>query len=239
MGSQLVLGIIPARGGSKGIPRKNVAPLAGQPLLTYTALATRDSRLVTRTVLSTDSEEIAGIGRELGLEVPFLRPPHLAQDDTPTLSVIQHLLHALGDRDKYSPDVVVVLQPTSPLRTGAHIDAAVHLLWDTGAASVVSVCPVEHPVDWLRRLDSEHRVRPTLPGAQSAARRQAAEPVYRLNGAIYVTRPSVIAAGSLLGEDTRGFVMRAEESVDIDTPFDLQLAEFLLQTRSKGKGAEG
>src|SRR5262249_42617407 len=141
-----VLGIVPARGGSKGIPRKNIAPLMGKPLLAYTAVAARGAGRLTRTLLSTDDEEIARVGREYGLDVPFLRPPELARDDTPTIPVLQDVvrkLEAAGDRY----DAILVLQPTNPLRRAEDIDGAIELLERTGADSVISFVDVgeKHP----------------------------------------------------------------------------------------------
>ena len=136
--------MIPARGGSKGIPRKNLALLAGRPLLAYTADAARGSRRLSRVVISTEDEEIAGIARQLGVDVPFLRPAHLAADETPMLDVLTDLVASLERTERYRPDVLVLLQPTSPFRRAGHIDAAIDLLTSTGADSVVTVVPVPH-----------------------------------------------------------------------------------------------
>lgn len=231
-----VLGIIPARAGSKGIPGKNLLDLAGKPLLAYTALAAQASQRLTRRILSTDGAEIARVGQGCGLEVPFHRPAELAGDDTPTLTVVQHALAWLHAAEGYRPDLVVLLQPTSPLRPAHRIDEAVDLLLSTGADSVVSLCPVEHPVAWLRRLGPGGRVQPFLVAGDGPARRQDAEPLYRLNGAVYATRTAVIEGGTLLGPDTRGLVMTPEESVDIDTPLDVVIALGLLQQPAKGGG---
>ena len=122
-----ILAIIPARGGSKGIPRKNIKNLNGKPLLEYTVDAINKCKLIDRAILSTDDDEIINIGSKLGLEVPFKRPLNLAQDDTPALPVIKHALNALEDIDGYKPDVIIILQPTSPLRTNKHISEALNL----------------------------------------------------------------------------------------------------------------
>ena len=137
-----ILGIIPARGGSKSIPQKNIYPILGKPLLEYTARAVHASKLLTRTILTTDNEEIAAVGRRTGLEVPFMRPAKLAGDTTPDLPVFEHALKWLKEKEGYVPDVIVQLRPTSPLKSGADIDRAIQLLIDhPHADSVRSVAP--------------------------------------------------------------------------------------------------
>jgi len=216
-----VLGVIPARGGSKGIPVKNLALAAGRPLLSYTAAAARAARRLTRIVVSTDDESIAGAARSLGLEVPFMRPAALAGDDTPMLPVLQHAVTTMRERG-FAADVVVLLQPTSPLRRAEHIDAAVDLLERTGADSVVSVVEVPHqfnPVSVLS-LDGD-RLRPFIDGPL-VTRRQNKPRVFARNGpAVVAVRASVLDGGSLYGDDSRALVMSGDESLDIDTPGDL------------------
>ena len=226
-----VLGIVPARGGSKGIPDKNIAPLGGRPLLAYTADAVAESRALTRTVVSTDAARIAEASRALGLEVPFMRPAELAADDTPMLPVIQHAVAAMADAG-FQAEAVVLLQPTSPLRRGAHIDAAIDLLERSGAESVVSVVEVPHqfnPASVLR-LDGE-RLRPWLDAPTVAGRQNKPRVLARNGPAVLAVRASVLASGSLYGDDSRPLVMSAEESLDVDTPWDLRLADLLLAAR--------
>jgi CMP-N,N'-diacetyllegionaminic acid synthase len=223
-----VLGVVPARGGSKGIPDKNLRPVAGRPLLAYTADAARASRRLSRVVASTDDPEIADAARGLGLEVPFMRPGDLAEDDTPMLPVLQHAVAEMSARG-FCADVVVLLQPTSPLRRATHIDQAVDLLVSTGADSVVTVVEVPHqfnPVS-VMRLEGGRLV-PFLPGPL-LFRRQDKPRVFARNGpAVLAVRVSVLERGSLYGDDVRPLLMAPEESVDIDTPADLDLVEFLL-----------
>ena len=225
------LGVIPARGGSKGVPRKNVHLLGGRPLLAYTADAARASRHLARAILSTDNEEIAAAGRALGLEVPFMRPPALAEDDTPMLPVLQHAHAELASRG-FAADAVVLLQPTSPLRRAEHIDAALQLLASSGADSVVSVVEVPHqfnPVSVLRI--AEGRLQP-YSGAQTVTRRQDKPRVYARNGpAVLAVRADVLRSGSLYGADSRPLLMSAADSLDVDDEWDLQVAEFVLSTR--------
>jgi CMP-N,N'-diacetyllegionaminic acid synthase len=216
-----VLALIPARGGSKGIPRKNLAPVAGRPLLAWTAEAALGSRAVTRTVVSTEDDEIAAAARSLGAEV-LLRPRELAADDTPMQPVITHALEELD-----VPEVLVLLQPTSPLRRAEHIDEAVDLLLASGADSVVSVVEVPHRYrpGSLMALDGDRLVRLA---DDHAATRQEKPLVYARNGpAVLALRPDRIGT-DLYGGDCRPYVMGPRESLDVDEPFDLELAELLL-----------
>lgn len=223
-----VLGVVPARGGSKAIPGKNLAPIGGRPLLAYTADAARASRRLTRTVVSTDDAAIADTARTLGLEVPFLRPAALAADDTPMLPVLQHAARELA-RDGFAADAVVLLQPTSPLRRAEHIDRAVDLLQSTGADSVVSVVEVPHPFTPVSvlRLEGE-RLQPYLDG-ETATRRQDKPRLFARNGpAVLAVRTRVLEQGSLYGTDSRPLLMAAADSIDVDGPEDLAQAELLL-----------
>jgi CMP-N,N'-diacetyllegionaminic acid synthase len=225
------LAIIPARGGSRGIPRKNILSLLGKPLIAYTIEAARKACLIGRVLVSTDDPEIAAVATQFGAEVPFLRPPELARDETPTLPVLQHLLSQLKTMENYEPEIIVLLQPTSPLRRVGDIDKAVTLLQQTSADSVVSLCVAEHSPYWMNRLESD-RVLPFLENVPEYARRQDLPPVYRINGAVYATRRRILMEQNrLLGKNTHGIVMDAESSVDIDTPLDLKIAMLILQER--------
>jgi CMP-N-acetylneuraminic acid synthetase len=229
-----ILGLIPARGGSKGIPGKNLIPLAGKPLLAYTVEAGLASHGLTRLVLSTDDQAIAEAGKGLGAEAPFLRPAALAQDDTPALPVIQHAVRFLEDQG-WRADVVVYLQPTSPLRQARHIDAALELLFSQQADSVVSVMPVPHqfnPASVLRLEDG--CLQPFLPELAHLQRRQDKPRVWARNGPAVLasTYATLMEHGQLYGPRTCPLVMTPEESHDIDTPFDLELAAWLLGRRA-------
>lgn len=225
-----VLGIVTARGGSKGIPRKNVALLLGKPLLAYTAEAALASNRISRTVLSTDDPEIARVGRQLGLEVPFLRPAELAKDDTPTIPVLQDVVRRLEDAgDCY--DAILTLQPTNPLRRVEDINGAVELLERTGADSVISFSDVgeRHPAR-MKRIDADGRVSdPPFAEEFEGKPRQQLPKLYLRDGSIYLTRRAVLMEqSSLKGSDCRAWLMPEERSLNIDTPFDLLLAEQLL-----------
>jgi len=218
-----VVALIPARGGSKGIPRKNLAPLAGRPLLAWTVAAAHETDTVGRVVVSTDDDEIAETARGLGAEV-LRRPPELGNDQTPMRAVVDHALGELG-----AVDVLVLLQPTSPLRRPEHIDEAVRLLFDGDADSVVSVVEVPHRFapESLMALDDGRLV----PLGGSATRRQDKRLLYARNGpAVLALRPDRLG-DDLYGGDCRAYAMRPEDSLDIDEPFDLELAEWLLSRR--------
>ena len=228
-----VLGVIPARGGSKGIPNKNLALLCGRPLLAYTADAVKQSTRLTRTVVSTDDERIAECARSLGLEVPFMRPASLAGDDVPMLPVLQHAVDAL-QKNGFNADIVVLLQPTSPLRRGEHIDAAVDWLQRARGDSTVSVVEVPHQFNptSVMRLDDGF-LKPFLEGPM-ATRRQDKPRLYARNGpAVLAVHARVLKEGSLYGNESWPLVMSAEDSLDIDTPWDLRLVESTLAARSR------
>lgn len=219
-----VLGLIPARGGSKGIPGKNVRLLGGRPLLAWTAEAALASRRLSRVVLSTDDEAIAEAGRRCGLDVPFLRPAGLALDDTPTLPVVRHALETLeaaGERF----DAVCLLQPTSPFRRAADIDACVAMLEERGLDAVVSVLPVpaEHNPHWVY-FATGGLLRLATGEDQPIPRRQELPPAFHRDGSVYVTRSAVVMAGSLYGRRLGGYVM-PEAGVNLDTPADWERAE--------------
>jgi len=224
----MMLGLIPARSGSKGIPHKNTKPIAGHPLLWWTAQAARDSDLCDRLVLTTDSEDIAAVGRACGLETPFLRPTDLAQDDTPMFNVVAHALCALDDP---SIDTVVLLQPTSPLRQAWQLTDAYSCL-TLEADSVVSVAPIPstYSPDMACRL-SQGRLYPYQGSWSNIATRQAAQPAYRRTGTVYIIRRRTIEAGSLYGTNCRPYIESAEASVSIDTSADWDRAERLLASR--------
>jgi CMP-N,N'-diacetyllegionaminic acid synthase len=217
------VGLIPARGGSRGIPRKNLAPLAAKPLLAWTVEAARGSQSVARTVVSTEDDEIAEVARGLGAEV-LARPPELAADETSMRDVVLHALDGLGECD-----VLVLLQPTSPLRRAEHVDEAVGLLLESGADSVVSVVEVPHRFapESLMALDDGRLV----PLGPAAARRQDKHRVFARNGPAVLALRADRLGDDLYGGDCRPYAMRSEDSVDVDEPFDLELAEFLLARR--------
>lgn len=226
-----VLGLIPARGGSKGIARKNVRLLGGKPLLEWTIDAALGAGTLTRVVLSTEDDEIAAIGRAQGVSVPFLRPPALATDDTPTLPVVQHALRALEELDDRF-DAVCLLQPTNPFRTPSDIDCCVNLLESSGADSVLAVLPVppEFNPHWVYFRDQDGTLRLSTGESQPLSRRQLLPPAFHREGSVYVTRRDVIMVkNSLYGSRVFGYEIARANVVNIDSQADLDRAEAMLK----------
>lgn len=225
-----VLAIITARGGSKGVPRKNVLPLCGKPLLGYTAQAALAARSLTRVVLSTDDEEIAQVGRVCGLEVPFLRPPELARDDTPTLPVLQHAVSFLEEQGARF-EAVCLLQPTNPLRRAEDIEACIALWKSENADSVVTVLPVpaEYNPHWVYFRRGDGTLALSTGEKVPIPRRQQLPAAYHREGSVYVVSRDVLMQGnSLYGSRLLGYAMDANRSINIDTPEDWRRAEKLL-----------
>ena len=226
-----VLGIVPARGGSKGIPRKNIIPLLGKPLLAYTAAAALAAKRLTRTVLSTEDEEIARIGSDYGLDVPFFRPRELALDDTPTIPLLQHVVRRLEDKGEVY-DAIFILQPTNPLRRPEDIDGAIELLEKTGADSVISFVDVgeKHPAR-MKFITAEGKViDPPFKEKFEGQRRQDLPKLYLREGSVYLTRRSILMEhDSVQGRDCRAWIIPRQRACNIDSPFDLFLAEQILE----------
>jgi N-acylneuraminate cytidylyltransferase len=232
-----VLALVPARGGSKGLPRKNLCVLAGKPLVAHAVETGRAARLVDRVVCSTDDAEIAQAAHAAGAEVPFLRPSELAQDSSEDWPVFVHALAWLEQHDGWLPELVVNLRPTSPLRRPEHVDAAIRLLCDTDADSVKSVCLARQHPHKMWRLDADQILEPFLTTSFRLERgpdvpRAELEDVYWQNGLVDVTRRSVIVEqGVMIGRRVAGLVTEPSDSIDIDGPLDLALAEVLLSRR--------
>jgi len=230
----IALGIIPARGGSKSVPGKNLYPLGGRPLIEHTVVSALAAKSLDRVIVSTDDREIARVARAVGAEVPFLRPAELARDETPDLPVFQHALATLWEQERYRPDVVVHLRPTQPFRTAAEIDAVVALIVTSGADCVKSVRPVaEHPYKMYRLtgdrlvpfLDTPERRRrgPDVP-------RQSLEIVYLSAGVVDAMRREVIEQGSTEGERVIPYLVDERRYVNLDSARDFVVAEAVLRT---------
>lgn len=224
-----ILGLIPARGGSKGVARKNVRPLWGRPLIAWTIEAARGARLLTRTIVSTDDQEIAAIARAAGAEVPFERPAALAADDTPTLPVVLHALEMVEKSDQPF-DAVCLLQPTNPLRTAQLIDDCIRRFISSDADSLVSVLPVppKYNPHWVYFSDLDGSLRLSTGAELPISRRQDLPPAFHREGSIYLTRRRVLVElHSLYGARTIGYPVDPESSLNIDTPADWERAEQL------------
>lgn len=219
-----VLGIIPARGGSKGIPRKNIRTLASKPLLAWTVEAARKSKFIDRLIVSTDDDEIAEVARRLDCEVPFLRPADISGDTSGSSELVHHAIKLLG---RY--DLVVLLQPTSPLRKTADIDETISLCHNQKLHSATTIAPARENPSLMYFKMSDLQFRPILEGAPKTGRRQEQRQAYVLNGAVYVIQTETfIDSPQFVSEGTGFHLMPEERSVDIDTPLDFEYAEFLL-----------
>ncbi len=236
-----VLAVIVARGGSKSIPKKSIAPCAGNPLLFYTVKAAQGAKHITRLIISTDDEEMAETARALGVEVPFMRPKELAQDDTLDLPVFQHALEWLEKNEGYVPEVVVHLRPTTPLKKAAHIDAGIELLLkNPEAESVRSICEPHHtPFKMYRLRDESPFLEPILREEYRDFYSEHAEPynmprqklpvIWRHSGYVDVIRPHVIRDGSMSGSKILPLQFDKWRDVDIDSPRDLTYAELIIK----------
>ncbi len=225
-----VVAVILARGGSRRLPGKNIHLLCGKPLIAYTIEAARGAATLARTIVSTDDAAIADCAAAHGAEVPFRRPAELSGDDSPSVAALAHAADWL-DRDGAGADAIVLLQPTSPLRRSRHIDAAVELFRSSGADTVTAVVPAPvHPY-WCWTPDGAD-IRPFFSAAHMATLRAELPPALVETGAVYVVRRSLLATGSLYGERVAGYLMDAEDAIDIDTLDDLEYAELVLRRRN-------
>lgn len=228
-----VLGLVTARGGSKGIPDKNIRPLAGKPLIAWTLEAVQESTgngpgCLDRVVVSTDSEQISDICRQFGADVPFCRPADLSRDESAHIDVVLHALEWLRRHESYVPEWVMLLQPTSPFRTVADIREAIELANSSGAPAVVSVCETHAHPYLARSLGAGGTLGAFMQCPISYARRQDLPAAYSLNGAIYLVRREILCNKKTFEpQGAIGFVMPPDRSHQIDTPWDLRLAEFI------------
>ena len=230
-----ILGVIPVRGGSKSVPRKNLAPLNGKPMMYFTIQAAQDSNWMSHFVVSSEDEEIIRMARDLGAPAPFVRPAELATDDAPSLPVVQHAVRFMESSLGIVFDYVVLLQATSPLRNGSDIDAALEKLISTGADSVISVVRVahHHPAR-MRFIKDDLLVELPMGEAKEMQRRQDLPPVYIRNGAIFAARREVVMdQNSMLGRLSRPYVMPESRSANVDTKFDFLVVEVMMQHPEK------
>lgn len=225
-----ILAVITARGGSKGLPGKNIKLLGGKPLLAYSILSAQESSLITDLILSTDDEAIAAVGKEWGVEVPFMRPPELANDTAGHLEVMQHAVAFMEEQRGIRYDFVVILQPTSPFRLVEDIDLTVQKLIDTGADSAVSMVELEssaHPIK-AKKMEGD-RVLSYCIEESPGTRRQDFPVAYKRSSAVYAMRRDLLMEkGELYGEVIVGHVVPQNRSIDIDDPLDWVKTEYLL-----------
>ncbi len=227
-----ILGIIPARSGSKGLHRKNILLLNGKPLIAWTIEQARASSYLDKVIVSTDDEEIASIAKVCGADVPFIRPKELATDGAKTFDVITHALNWF-EKNLDAFDLFVLLQPTSPLRTSGDIDGAIKLLFAKKYQAVISVCETEHHPYWSNILPAGNSMDNFLRPELVNKNRQELPTFYRINGAVYAAFCDYVKAQQgFFGKGTYAYIMPKERSIDIDTVMDFKFAEFMLQRNS-------
>jgi len=228
------LTIIPARGGSRGLPGKNIKELCGKPLIAWTIEQARSCDNVRRIVVSTDNSQIAEISKQHGAEVPFIRPVELASATASTIDVIFHALAWVEKYENYRPEYVLLLQPTSPLRSWEDIVGAMQVLVAKNRRAVVSVCETDHHPWWSNTLPKDRSMKNFLRPEILNKRRQDLTIFYRLNGAIYLADVEYLHEhNGFFGPDTFAYDMPKERSIDIDSAMDFKLASVLIKGQAK------
>ena len=229
-----VLAIIPARGGSKGLPGKNVKELCGKHLIAWTIELAKSCSDIDKTVVSTDDREIVEVAKKYGAEVPFIRPPELASDTASSIDVIFHAIDWLKEHQDYQAEYILLLQPTSPLRTVEDIEGAIQTLKDKDTQAVVSVCETDHHPWWSNTLPEDGNMKHFIRTKRRNKRRQDLPVFYRLNGAIYLADTDYLYEhNGFLGPNTFAYKMPKSRSVDIDFEVDFKLAGLLMEGQKK------
>ena len=229
-----VLAIIPARGGSKGLPRKNIKELCGKPLIAWSIKEAKCCNNIDRIIVSTDDENIADVAKKYGAEVPFIRPAELANDAALIIDVIFHVINWLKEHEDYRPEYILLLQPTSPLRSSEDIDGAIRMLKDKNARAIVSVCKTDHHPLWSNTLPENGNMKNFIRPDILNKRRQDLPVFCRLNGAIYLADKDYLhECNGFLGPNTFAYNMPKECSVDIDSDLDFKLSALLLEEKGK------
>lgn len=232
--NQRILALIPARGGSKGLPRKNIKELNGKPLIAYSIASAMESKYILKEdiICSTDSEEIAEIARKFGAQVPFIRPKELAADESTTMSVILHAMDWIEKNIDRKYGYLIFLSPTSPLRTGKHIDEAIKILFEKKGSGLVSVTRASESPYWMKIKTGEGKLLHFIGESDKYNRRQACPDVYVLNGAIYIAKWKVLKEDkSFEKRDCYGFIMDRESSADVDSLMDFKIAGLILKEK--------
>lgn len=223
-----IIGIITARGGSKGIPGKNIKLIAGKPLIAWTIEEANKSKYIDRLILSSEDVNIIRVAKEWGCEVPFIRPQELALDDTPGIDPVINALNELREKYYYT----CLLQPTSPLRKAKHIDEVIELCEEMHTDSCVSMVEVSKPPQWIFRMDNLYKITPFLKGKE-LVRRQDADKLYSLNGSVYLMKTQkLLETKSFIISNTIGYIMDKISSIDIDDIIDFNIVEYFLKNES-------
>ena len=231
-----MLAIIPARGGSKGVPRKNIRMLGNKPLIYWTIEAAMQAKSIDRVILSTDDPEIAETCKATGIEIPFMRPNELAQDDSLAIDNYIYTMTRLVKEYEYTEDEFTVLLPTVPFRSSSDIDASISIFRNKNATTVISCTELAHPADWIFLIDQEGKMikNKAINDAKEISNRQSLETSYIPNGGVYVFKFSAMKSNrSFYSGDTYTHSMPADRSIDIDTEYDFVLAEHQIK-KSEG-----
>ena len=222
-----ILALIPARGGSKGLPKKNIKPFAGKPLIGWTIEAGKYSKYIDSVIVSTEDNCIATIASQYDAEIPFIRPSELSTDDAKSIDVILHALNWLNQNNEVF-EILILLQPTSPLRTSMDIDCAIEFFFEKNAKALISVSEVEHSPLWCNSLPEDLNMSSFLKDEVLNRNRQELPLYYRINGAIYMANTDYLQREkSFFGTQTYAYIMPKEKSIDIDCEIDFKIAEFL------------
>lgn len=240
-----IMAVIPARGGSKGVPRKNIAMLGGKPLIAYTIDVAKQSEMIDEAIVSTDDPEIAAVAKALGADVPFLRPAELARDDSPDIDYLRHALEWVEEHRGWRPEILAILQPTMPFRRVEDVDGALRFMIEQNCDSVRTLAIPTHVTPykmWFLDDEKSGRMSPVLKTEYydtllTDVPRQKLRPCYWQPGVVMATRAEFVRKGRVFGPDLRGYVVDIRTAHDIDEPADLEYAEFLMQKR-KTKGDE-
>ena len=241
MGKNKVLGLIPARGGSKGIPGKNIRDLCGKPLIAHTIEESLKAKSLDRVIVSTDNQEIALIAQEFGAQIPFLRPSKYAQDTSSTISVVHHALKWLKDNEHYEVDAIAILTPTCPLRTASQIDNTVNILWESGLDSAVTILPPKHHPYFIYSLKKDQnypQLEELITLANKPMRRQDLPVFYTHTQSVIVSKIDYLkttndSSSCLNFQSLTGFEIDEASALDIDEIYDFYLAELLIKDRLK------
>lgn len=226
-----MIALIPARGGSKGLPGKNIRLLVGKPLIAYTIEAAKNAKNISRVIVSTDSQEIADIAVEYGAECPFLRPAYLATDTSLAVETYLYTIRELERIENKGIDEIIVLLPTAPLRKSEDIDSAIQLFREKNADSVISYCQEFHPINWHKYVNNEGKLISIFDS--NLKNRQEEKITYFPNGSIYIFKKTILENKIYYTENSYAYIMDRKSSVDIDNLDDFEYAEFLIGKYNK------
>ena len=227
-----MIAIIPGRGGSKGLPKKNIKPLLGKPLIAYTIEAALKAKQISRVIVSTDNEEIAAISKQFGAEVPFMRPAHLSEDDSKAIDVYEHAIRWVENSQNSKVTEFAVLLPTTPLRNENHIDEAIELFYKKNAYSVISYTEEDHPIEWHKKVADDLSFIDIF-DENSIDNRQNYQKSFYPNGAIYIFTNKVLETKKYYSQNSFAYLMEKQFSIDIDDSFDFELTCCILKQFKK------